>query len=258
MSDERPGYEPEPVEAAGQGQERPRLGAVARIVRLYVAPGEVFADIARRPGWLAPMLLLVALTFASTLYITGKIDMTATMERWQETSGVELDEAQLERATEHQPNPLVRATMSVAVVPVAFLLLGGIYLVTGKAVGSEAEFAETFSVTLHAYLAPSLVKTVLTCLLLIPRSAMAAQDLETVLASNLAAFLPQDAPGWLRAVGGTLDLFNVWIVVLLAMGLATVGRLSRGRAVTAALIPWGVWIALKGAGAAVLGALVRR
>jgi hypothetical protein len=51
-----------------------------------------------------------------------------------------------------------------------------------------------------------------------------------------------------------LDVFRIWGVVLLAMGFVVVGRISKGKAWTATLVPW-VLLALITAGAAALPSL---
>jgi hypothetical protein len=59
-----------------------------------------------------------------------------------------------------------------------------------------------------------------------------------VVKSNLAAFLPADAPGWLQAPAQYLSVFSVWTVILLVIGFATVGGVTRNRALVVALVPW--------------------
>ena len=69
--------------------------------------------------------------------------------------------------------------------------------------------------------------------------------------SHLGAFLPPDAPGWLAGMASTVNVFNIWTVVLLVTGFKVIGRLTMARAATAVLVPWGVWLVAK----AGLGAL---
>jgi hypothetical protein len=54
-----------------------------------------------------------------------------------------------------------------------------------------------------------------------------------------------DSPAWLTAAAGTISIFNIWAVVLLIIGFATVGKISRGQAAAVALVPWIVWIVAK-------------
>jgi hypothetical protein len=51
---------------------------------------------------------------------------------------------------------------------------------------------------------------------------------------------------------GRMDVFTIWVTVLLAIGLAVTGRISRGKAAMAAVVIW-----LIGALPGVVGALFR-
>jgi hypothetical protein len=54
-------------------------------------------------------------------------------------------------------------------------------------------------------------------LLIKPRGEV---DPEHFLASSLAAFLPDDAPHWLEALGQSLELFWIWTLALVAIGFS--------------------------------------
>jgi len=74
-------------------------------------------------------------------------------------------------------------------------------------------------------------------------------DLENPTAFNIGAYLdPQATPKWLVAVASSLDLFSIWVILLLALGMATASRkLSYGKALAAVLAVWVLWVALKAA-----------
>jgi len=56
---------------------------------------------------------------------------------------------------------------------------------------------------------------------------------------GIGRFLDPDATSpALLALVGRLDVFTIWVTVLLAIGLAVTGRISRGRAAIAAAIVW--------------------
>jgi hypothetical protein len=53
-----------------------------------------------------------------------------------------------------------------------------------------------------------------------------------------ARFLDASANPFLLTLLGGLDLFTIWVVALLAIGLAVVARVPRGRAAIAAVAVW--------------------
>jgi hypothetical protein len=143
--------------------------------------------------------------------------------------------------------PLITAV----VIPVMWAILAGIFFLMLKLVGSETDYARTLSATLHAYWPPSAVATILVVILIQRVESITEQEIPNLVKSHLGVLLPADAPGWLSGVASTFSVFNVWTLVLLVIGFRIIGRLTTGRAATAVLIPWGVWLI----GKAGLGAL---
>jgi hypothetical protein len=45
-------------------------------------------------------------------------------------------------------------------------------------------------------------------------------DLENPVATNLAAFFPEDTAKWLQAFGKNMDIFARWVVALIGIGFA--------------------------------------
>lgn len=126
-------------------------------------------------------------------------------------------------------------------VPLMFLALGGLYFIGLKAVGSTAEFKPVFATVLHANVPPMVVSSLVTAAAVLKRASFTAQELEGMVKSNLGALLPDTASKPLVALAGLIDVFNIWQWILLAVGLAIVGRVSRGRVIAILVVIWGVW-----------------
>jgi len=123
--------------------------------------------------------------------------------------------------------------------------MAAIFLVMLKIVGSDIDFKQTLSTALHGYWPATLVQLVLTAVLIQRIGKVPQEELANVVKANIGAFMSADAPAWLTAAAGTISIFNIWAVILLIIGFTTVGKISRGKAATAVLVPWGVWIAVK-------------
>jgi hypothetical protein len=68
---------------------------------------------------------------------------------------------------------------------------------------------------------------------------------------NVGAYLNPDSPAALRALGTSIDLFSLWILVLLAIGVSAAGRkVSFGKAFTGIFALWALLVCLKVAAAA--------
>ncbi len=96
---------------------------------------------------------------------------------------------------------------------------------------------------------------VLTCVLIQRMGKISQEEIPNIVKSHPGAFLSPDAPAWLGSLASTFSVFNIWTVVLLVIGFKVVGKLSTGRAVVVALVPWTIWIAGKVGLTALFGAI---
>ncbi len=71
-------------------QAPPPVSAMARITGVLFSPSKTFADIARRPSWVAPFLLLIALSLGISVLIGQKTDWRSFFERQMSSTGVPL------------------------------------------------------------------------------------------------------------------------------------------------------------------------
>ena len=250
-STERPSYEPE-APAARPGPTAARYGPMQRLWRVFTSPGEVFADIRVKPAWVLCLVAMVVLGIALQFVVMPHIDTEATLRARLGDRAEGLSDQQIEDMVERGESfARFAPIIGVVVSPVAWALMAAGFFLMLKIAGSEADYPRVFSSTLHAYWPPTLVQAVLTALLIQRVDALPQQELATVVKSHLGALLPPDAPAWLGSAASTVSVFNIWTVILLVIGFAIVGGISRGKASVAALVPWGVWLVAK----AGLGAL---
>jgi len=134
---------------------------------------------------------------------------------------------------------------------VAPLVLGLFLWLAGKAVESKAEMGQVMMVTTYA-MYPRVVEAIINAVqvLIIPESAVTSRF---SISLGLGRFLdPATANPLLLAVLGRVDVFTLWITVLMAIGLSVMGRVSLSRAAVAAGAVWVVgavpslWGAIRG------------
>ena len=244
---DRPSYEPEPTEAPTSTVQQ-KYSAVQRLWMMFTSPGEVFADIAVKPTWVLIMVILVVLGVAVQAIIAPHVDTEATIRARLEDRGRELTDAQIENAVEQAEKfskfgPII----ALVVAPIAWVIMAAMFFIMLKLVGSDSDYQKTLSTTLHGYWPPTAVALVLTAILVQRIDKVPQNELANVVKANLGAFLSPDTPAWLAGVASTLSIFNIWIVVLLIIGFAAAGRLSKGKAAAVALVPWIAWIVAKAA-----------
>jgi len=248
---DRPSYEPELTEPPTPSTQQ-KYSAVQRLWMMFTSPGEVFADIGIKPTWVLIMAIVVLLGVGAQAVIIPHVDTDATIRARFEQREQDLSEAQIENAVEQAEKfskfgPII----GLVLAPIAWVIMAAIFFVMLKLVSSDADYPRALSTTLHGYWPPTAVQLVLMAVLVQRVGKVPQSELEHIVKANLGAFLSADVPAWLTAAAGTISIFNIWAVVLLIIGFATVGKLSRGKAAVVTLVPWSVWIVAKAALAAV-------
>jgi hypothetical protein len=248
---DRPDHEPELAEPPTPSVQQ-KYSAVQRLWMMFTSPGEVFADIGVKPTWVIAMVILVLLGVATQAIIMPHIDTEATIRARLEQRGRELTDAQIENAVQQAEKfskfgPII----GLVIAPIAWVIMAAVFFVMLKLAGSESDYQRTLSTTLHGYWPPTVVALVLTAILVQRIDKVPQNEIANVVKANLGAFLSPDSPAWLTGAASTISIFNIWTVILLIIGFATVGKLSKGKAVAVALIPWIVWIVARAGLAAV-------
>ena len=98
-----------------------------------------------------------------------------------------------------------------------------------KVAGTRPGLKATLAVSAHALL-PLAVAKLLTLPAVLLKSPLAASEVPRLLPSSLAALLPPGASPVAQAAASSLDLFTLWALVLLTLGMAKVAGASRLRA----------------------------
>jgi len=133
---------------------------------------------------------------------------------------------------------------------VAPIVIGIVLWFAGKFLESKAEIGQTVMVATYAMF-PRVVETIIggIQLLVLPEEGITGRY---SLSLGVGRFLDPDAASpLLLAVVGRVDVFTIWVTVLLALGLAVMGKIPRTRAAIAAVVAWmvgaipGVWGALR-------------
>jgi hypothetical protein len=222
--------------------------SLGRLLGALLSPVETFRSIEARPTWVAPLLLLMLLGGTASFLVQMKIDPVEATRTQVERMKVDIPPEQVEKMIRDAEN---RTTGTKAAFAVAGGLVQGVVLVIVAAIflgalrlfGSEIDFVRSLSTTLHAYM-PLAVAGLLNIPLLMGRETVTFDEATQggVLLSSLAALAPEDASSMLKVLLGSVDLFTVWTVILLALGFRIVGRVSTAVASGIVILFWLIYI----------------
>ncbi len=227
-----------------------------RLTGIFFTPGAVFAALRRQPDFLAPMLVMALLTAGFSVFfnVWVKADPREVArraierqlenqgKRWSDLSDTE--QRQFEQGIEFSAGlqrfaPLIGIGVSV----LATLALAGVYYLGMLLARGQSTFRQVLSVTAYATYATEGVKYVLNILIVLLRPPDVEQILKargSFVISNPAPLLPESLPGWMLAAVSWVDVFSLWFIVLMAIGLAAVAYRKTPQQM--AIIPGSLWL----------------
>jgi hypothetical protein len=217
------------------------------LVSIIDRPAVTMSYVGRKPGWawLTPaFLVLVGLVAFSV--ITAPLTSELALRRIQQEMA-SLPPEQAEQAAapvERLTSPPVIAGFGIVggmvTLAVIWLLGAGVLYFLGLVAGGEANFAQSFAILAWSWLPYSLRNLTLAAYV-----AYSGQMINLGL-SFLVAIGDQtkDMANWLYVLLSQLDLFYLWHLVLVIVGLAAVGRFSKTKATIVGLIYLAVTTAL--------------
>jgi len=228
----------------------PPLGTMARITGVLFSPSKTFADIAKKPSWAVPFLLIMALTVVVSALIVQKTDWRSFFERQmsQNSRFDNMDQAQKDRILESQVTwaPKISYVAIPVVVGVTILFLALIYWGAFNLFkGAGLRFGTGFAITVYAFV-PGLISSVLAIVVLLIK-AKGDVDPEHFLASSLSAYLPDPSPVWLDKLGQSIEVFWIWSLALIAIGfsMANPKKIKPGAAYGIVFGLWLLWVVCK-------------
>jgi hypothetical protein len=227
-----------------------KVSPFGRIFGVLFSPKPTFEDIARKPTWLLPVLILAILGAVVAVGINQKMNWREYMSQQIEKSpaGAQLSTDQKQQRIEAGAKfaPISAYVFGipapVIVVLVVALIMWGAYNLLG---GANLNYKTALAIVSHAYV-PLIIGNLLFLIVLFLKP-YGTLDLDNPVATNLAAFLPEDSAKWLLAIGKNLDIFVLWITLLIAIGFAAANpkKLKGGKPYTIAFGMFAVWVILR-------------
>lgn len=226
------------------------IGTFGRLTGTLFSPKETFADIARQPSWIAPLILFIVVNVAVVVIFGQRVGWRSFMQkqfannpRIERLSPDEREQA-LERAL--KTAPIFGYFFAVAGIVILTLIVAAVLLgVFNLLSGAGLNFKAAYGIVTHAYM-PGLVGGLLGILVLFIKDPSTI-DLENLVASNLGALLSSDAPNWLATLAKSIDLFLFWILFLLATGFSVANpkKISFGKAFGTVLGLWALFVLIR-------------
>jgi len=205
---------------------------------IFYAPSAVFARRANASFWIP---LLIVSVLLGVIFFANRDLIDPIMEAEFARSMAKSPQAQQMTADQMETARKFAGTLGMifafAGPPIVMLMLGVVIWIVGKFFDAKQSVNAAVVVAVFSYV-PRVVEGVVNRVegLLVDTSNLNSRYSLTL---GLGRFFDPDTTSpILLGLIGRIDVFTIWITVLIAIGLAVTGKISRGKAAIAAAIVW--------------------
>jgi Yip1-like protein len=215
----------------------------ARLVGVFFSPGETFADIARKPDFLAPLILLTVASIAVTETMLAKIGIERIVRQQIERSNraASMSPDQMQQTVEQgaRVGGIIAHVSGVLGVPIFLVIIAAVGMLIMSAIfGSPVSFKTALSLTCYASMVSLLGSLMAIAMILFgdpehfnPQSPMP---------SNPGFFLDPGTSKPLVALAGSLDIFSFWLMALLGIGFSAASA-KKAKTLSVFLVFFALW-----------------
>jgi hypothetical protein len=224
------------------------ISPFGRIAGMFFSPKVTFEDIVRKPSWILPMALMLVFGLVGVIALNSHFSwrdyITQQIEKNPRAAQMTPEQKQQQVDVSVKYSPTIAYVFGLVIPIVGVLVIALVFMGAYNVMsGAGASYKTSMAIVAHALFPAALVGTILfvTVLFLKPVGMF---DLDNPVATNLAAFFPDDAAKWLVALGKNIDLLEFWKLFLLAVGFAAVNpkKLKGGKSITIAISVFFVYV----------------
>ncbi|MGI8495358.1 MAG: Yip1 family protein, partial [Pyrinomonadaceae bacterium] len=225
--------------------EPAQMSEAATLGNIFIEPGNTFEDLRRKPRFILATLIICVLTFGFFFAFQQKMG-DERYKRFFEEQFDKNPQAQSltpeQRASSIKMQTTVGKYISYALplfVLIAIALGGFIYWIAVKIVGGSMSFPQAVSLWVYSSFPVAVVSTLANVVVLFLKSADEidiATNQRGLVHANPGFFMDGKSMPVLTTLLGTFDLFVIWGLILAAIGLQKIAKLSAASAWSIVLI----------------------
>jgi hypothetical protein len=222
-----------------------------RLLGIYISPAKTLADVARKPDWIAPLIAGVVGAVVVTESMLWKIGMERMVRMSLEQSGraSSMSPEQIDQAVRQgaMAGGIITHVMGVVIAPIVLLIIAGLGLIIVNVIfGAHVTSEKIFSLVCYANLVSLLGSAMAVAVILFGDPDHFSP--QNPVPANLGFFLnPREVSKPIYALASSADIFTVWFLILLAIGLSE-GAERKVKPLQIFLVYagiWGLWILAK-------------
>jgi Yip1 domain len=205
----------------------PSKGLGARAFGVFFSPRATYAAIAQRPRVFGALVAVIVIAVGATsAFLSTEVGQNAYIDQAlssMEGFGRQVNDQQMNGLERMAPYAAyITGGAQLVVIPIFALIISGLALALFNAIlGGEASFKQTFAVVVHSYFIIAL-GAIFSAPLYYLRESMASP-------TSLSIFFPMvDEATFFGQLMGSIDLFRIWWIVSLSIGLGVLYKRRTG------------------------------
>jgi hypothetical protein len=226
----------------------PPLSEGQRVIDTFIAPSKTFTDIRRSASWWLPFVIGCLVTWGLAYAIQSKITWEKAYDNVLKQSPKQMERMEQAPADQQAKTRAIAANFTKYVfwaAPVVGLIIVVVMAAVLMATinfgfGGKAKFGQMFALFYYSFL-PISIKAILGIVTIFAGLDPDSFNMNNYVGTNLGYYLPPDFSKPLMALATSIDIFAIWMLVLLTIGCAIIGNIKKGQA---AIAVWGWWALL--------------
>ncbi|MCI0657137.1 MAG: YIP1 family protein [Acidobacteria bacterium] len=203
------------------------MSFVQRLINIFVSPSKVFHALAARPVWIGPLILITLYVFTlnSAVFMTKTGEEALKQQIRESPQGANMPEESMGQAVGFG-KVIAAVSVLIGVPVITFAGAGIVYLLFSVLLGGEATYKQTLSAWAHTGLIGLVGGLVQTGMIFMKGSLKSS--------TTLSAFLPfLEESSFLFKVFQGLDVFLIWQLAVLSIGMGIMNRVGTRKAAIA-------------------------
>jgi hypothetical protein len=206
---------------------------IERLIGVFVSPEPTMQDIAARPTWVVPLIILMLVGALSGYFLKDTI--LQTQLQGMEKRNMTAEQIEQARPVMEKMMTYTAPLAPLITTPIFYVIIAGVLMLVGNLIlGGETRFPTIFSVTCWSGMI-SVLSSLINVPVMVNRQVMES-------ATSVASLFPaEESPSFFHNLLGQIDLFWIWWVVVLGFGIAAAYKFSTRKAMTTVFILWAIF-----------------
>jgi hypothetical protein len=238
-------------------EEPQGLSEAERLIDTFVAPSKTFTDIQRNASWWVPFLIMAIVSVGFIFSIDKKIGWDQIMQN--EIAKNPSAQERINKLPPEQRDNILQTQLKVSkmfafgtpvLILVVYFIVAAVMLATFNfGFGAQLRYMGSMAIVTYSFL-PTILSGLLGIVAIFAGVDPEAFNIRNPVATNPAYFMDPTQHKFLYGLASGFDIFNLWVIVLMAIGFSANSKVKKSTAFITIL----AWFVLYKIGTAAFGA----